>query len=212
MARAVGIFLLEQIEAAGTNGCRCFENWRNGEAATLSAAPDSRLSHEEPHCCFSDVRLDIDNTLFLNNIAYLRLVECGRCQYSSDDGFFNDWHLMHLGQFAVGGAGTQSIPHCKNKSISRIGFHGSDRRGAAREDYALGHGAVERLPHGQTPRHCATDPCAGSTHRLLLLFFVDYFQGGAAGIQLAHAGRKGSTKPPWLPPDSTRPLIRNYLK
>src|SRR4051794_10552388 len=26
------------------------------------------------------------------------------CQYSSDDGFANDWHLVHLGQFAVGGA------------------------------------------------------------------------------------------------------------
>src|SRR3954467_6918811 len=27
------------------------------------------------------------------------------CMYSSDDGFANDWHLVHLGQFATGGAG-----------------------------------------------------------------------------------------------------------
>src|SRR5689334_22751841 len=27
------------------------------------------------------------------------------CQYSSDDGFFNDWHLVHLGSRAAGGAG-----------------------------------------------------------------------------------------------------------
>jgi 2,4-dienoyl-CoA reductase-like NADH-dependent reductase (Old Yellow Enzyme family) len=33
-----------------------------------------------------------------------RLVVSPMCMYSSENGFLNDWHLVHLGQFAVGGA------------------------------------------------------------------------------------------------------------
>ena len=33
-----------------------------------------------------------------------RIAVSPMCQYSSDDGFANDWHLVHLGQFALGGA------------------------------------------------------------------------------------------------------------
>ena len=33
-----------------------------------------------------------------------RIVVSPMCQYSSDDGFADDWHLVHLGQFASGGA------------------------------------------------------------------------------------------------------------
>ena len=33
-----------------------------------------------------------------------RLVVSPMCQYSSHNGFLNDWHLVHLGQFAIGGA------------------------------------------------------------------------------------------------------------
>ncbi|MDF2854059.1 MAG: oxidoreductase [Sphingobacterium multivorum] len=33
-----------------------------------------------------------------------RLVVSPMCQYSAKDGFANNWHLVHLGQFAIGGA------------------------------------------------------------------------------------------------------------
>ena len=46
------------------------------------------------------------NPLTIRNITLKnRLVVSPMCQYSSEDGFANDWHLVHLGSRAVGGAG-----------------------------------------------------------------------------------------------------------
>ncbi|MFC1833489.1 NADH:flavin oxidoreductase/NADH oxidase [Thermodesulfobacteriota bacterium] len=89
------------------------------------------------------------------------------CQYSSQDGMAQDWHLVHLGSRAVGGAG-----------LIMVEATGVD-------------------PQGRITEHCAglwadkhVEPLAGITR------FIRE-QGSVAGIQLAHSGRKGSTERPW---------------
>ena len=96
-----------------------------------------------------------------------RIVVSPMCEYSSDDGFANDWHLVHLGSRAVGGAGlvlTEAIAVTADGRISP-------------QDLGIWNDAhVEQL--ARIARFC-------SAH------------GAAWGTQLAHAGRKGSTKAPW---------------
>lgn len=89
------------------------------------------------------------------------------CQYSSDDGCANDWHLVHLGSRAVGGAGLVIAEAT----------------------------AVE--PRGRITLHCAglwddkhIEPLAKITR------FIKE-SGAIPGIQLAHSGRKGSATRPW---------------
>ena len=89
------------------------------------------------------------------------------CEYSSVDGFANDWHVVHLGSRAVGGAGlvlTEAIAVTADGRISP-------------QDLGIWQDAhVEQL--ARIARFC-------NEH------------GAAWGTQLAHAGRKASTKPPW---------------
>jgi 2,4-dienoyl-CoA reductase-like NADH-dependent reductase (Old Yellow Enzyme family) len=96
-----------------------------------------------------------------------RIVVSPMCEYSSVDGFANDWHLVHLGCRAVGGAGivfTEAIAVTADGRISP-------------QDLGIWSDAhVEGL--ARIARFCNA-------------------QGAAWGTQLAHAGRKGSTKPPW---------------
>jgi 2,4-dienoyl-CoA reductase-like NADH-dependent reductase (Old Yellow Enzyme family) len=89
------------------------------------------------------------------------------CQYSADEGFANDWHLVHLGSRAVGGAGLVIV---EATSVTR------DGRISPRD---LGIWSDAHV-----------DPLARIAR------FVKA-QGAAVGIQLAHAGRKASTAPPW---------------
>lgn len=89
------------------------------------------------------------------------------CQYSSTDGLLNDWHLVHLGARAAGGAGLVIIEAT----------------------------AVE-------PRGRITPADAGlwSDAQVEPLARINRFlkqQGAVPGLQLAHAGRKASTTPPW---------------
>lgn len=96
-----------------------------------------------------------------------RILVSPMCQYSSLDGFANDWHLVHLGARAVGGAAlvfTEATAVAPEGRISPA-------------DLGIYHDAhVDML-------------------RRIVRFVHD--QGSAAGIQLAHAGRKASTDPPW---------------
>ena len=97
-----------------------------------------------------------------------RIVVAPMCQYSAHNGVPNDWHLMHLGQYAVGGYGMVFIEAAGVEPEGRItpGCVGlwSDEQ---EENYAR-----------------------------IIKFFRDY--GSAKiGIQLAHAGRKASAKLPW---------------
>lgn len=97
-----------------------------------------------------------------------RIFVAPMCQYSSEDGMPNDWHLVHLGSRAVGGAGlviqeaTAVLPEGRI-SPSDLGIW-SDRHAEAL-------GRIASFVKGQ---------------------------GAAAGIQIAHAGRKASTNLPWL--------------
>ena len=58
-----------------------------------------------------------------------RIAVSPMCQYSSEDGFANDWHLVHLGSRAAGGAA--------------LGVHGGHCGGSARAYLPLRHGYLE---------------------------------------------------------------------
>ena len=89
------------------------------------------------------------------------------CQYSSTDGLATDWHFVHLGSFATGGAGLVMSEAAAVAPEGRISPH----------DLGLWDDA-------QIP---------------MLRRITDFIHahGSVAGIQLAHAGRKASTKRPW---------------
>ena len=89
------------------------------------------------------------------------------CQYSSVDGFADDWHLVHLGGFAVGGAGLVMTEATAVTADGRISPH----------DLGIWDDA-----HVPMLRR--------------IVEFV-HRQGAVAGVQLAHAGRKASTARPW---------------
>ncbi|MBC7552954.1 MAG: NADPH dehydrogenase NamA [Taibaiella sp.] len=102
-------------------------------------------------------------TILLKN----RIVVSPMCQYSSVDGFANDWHLVHLGSRAVGGAGLVFTEATAVTPEGRISPHDL---GIWSDEH------VEQLRR--------------------ITAFIER-QGSVPGIQLAHAGRKGSTSEPW---------------
>ncbi|MDR3775034.1 MAG: NADH:flavin oxidoreductase/NADH oxidase [Terracidiphilus sp.] len=89
------------------------------------------------------------------------------CQYSSQDGFANDWHLVHLGSRAQGGAGLVML---EASAITPGGRISSADLGIWKDDHVPGLERVAQFIHSQ---------------------------GAHAGIQLAHAGRKASMAPPF---------------
>ncbi len=89
------------------------------------------------------------------------------CQYSAEDGFANDWHLVHLGSRAVGGAGLVIAEATAVEARGRI----------SPEDLGIWQDAH-------------IEPLARITR------FIRE-EGAVSGIQLAHAGRKASTFRPW---------------
>jgi 2,4-dienoyl-CoA reductase-like NADH-dependent reductase (Old Yellow Enzyme family) len=89
------------------------------------------------------------------------------CQYSYIDGFPNDWQLVHLGSRAVGGAGMVFAEATAVEDRGRI-----------------------------TPADLGIWKDAHVEPHARLAAFIKS-QGAVAGIQLAHAGRKASTSPPW---------------
>jgi 2,4-dienoyl-CoA reductase-like NADH-dependent reductase (Old Yellow Enzyme family) len=96
-----------------------------------------------------------------------RIVVSPMCEYSSVDGFANDWHVVHLGSRAVGGAGLVMTEASAVVSEGRI----------SPQDLGI-----------WSDHHI--EPLARITR------FV-HEQGSVAGMQLAHAGRKASTYRPW---------------
>jgi NADPH2 dehydrogenase len=90
------------------------------------------------------------------------------CQYSATDGNASDWHLIHLGQLALGGAGMLCVEATAVEAIGRIthnclGLYSDDNEAALRRVLMV----LRR--HADVP----------------------------LAIQLAHAGRKGSSHTPW---------------
>jgi 2,4-dienoyl-CoA reductase-like NADH-dependent reductase (Old Yellow Enzyme family) len=96
-----------------------------------------------------------------------RIVVSPMCEYSSQDGFANDWHLVHLGSRAVGGAGLIFTEATAVTSEGRI----------SPEDLGIW-----------------SDAHIGFLARIVRFLKS---QGTVPGMQLAHAGRKGSTHKPW---------------
>jgi len=98
------------------------------------------------------------------------------CQYSSTDGFANDWHLVHLGTRAIGGAG---LVMAEATAVAPDGRISPRDLGLWRDEHIEMLARVTRFirEHGAVP-----------------------------GVQLAHAGRKASVDVPWrggasLPPN-----------
>lgn len=96
-----------------------------------------------------------------------RIVVSPMCQYSSTDGFANDWHLVHLGTRAVGGA---AVVLTEATAVTPEGRISPQDLGIWKDQQ------VEPLAR--------------------IVRFVHH-QGAHAGMQLAHAGRKASTHRPW---------------
>jgi 2,4-dienoyl-CoA reductase-like NADH-dependent reductase (Old Yellow Enzyme family) len=96
-----------------------------------------------------------------------RIAVSPMCQYSSENGFPNDWHLVHLGSRAVGGAGLVIVEATAVSPEGRISPADSGI-------YLDAH----------------VDPFARISR-----FLKEH--GAVAGIQLAHAGRKASASKPW---------------
>ena len=96
-----------------------------------------------------------------------RIAVSPMCEYSSTDGFPSDWHLVHLGSRAVGGAG---LVLTEAAAVAPEGRISPQDLGIYRDEH------IEPL-------------------RRITRFIEE--QGAVAGIQLAHAGRKASTARPW---------------
>src|SRR5437879_3518370 len=92
------------------------------------------------------------------------------CQYSSRDGYANDWHLVHLGSRAVGGAGLVLTE------------------------------ATAVLPEGRISPQDLGIWAGEHIEMLGRIISFIHEQGSVAGMQLAHAGRKASTHRPWETP------------
>lgn len=92
------------------------------------------------------------------------------CQYSATDGVPDDWHLVHLGQFAAGGAG---LVFTEASAVVPEGRITPQDTGIWNDEQVAAWRRITDFIHGQ---------------------------GATAGMQLAHAGRKASTYRPWETP------------
>lgn len=96
-----------------------------------------------------------------------RIMVSPMCQYSSIDGFANDWHLVHLGSRAVGGA---SLVMMEATAVSPEGRISKSDMGIWKDEHIAELSRITR-------------------------FIIQ--QGSVPGIQIAHAGRKASRNEPW---------------
>ena len=107
-----------------------------------------------------------------------RIAVSPMCQYSSVDGFATDWHLVHLGSRAVGGAGLVMMEATAVTADGRITY---GDHGLWKDEHIAMLSRITSFIKGQ---------------------------GAVAGIQIAHAGRKASCELPWhggkaIAPDAT---------
>ena len=104
-----------------------------------------------------------------------RIVVSPMCQYSSDNGFAHDWHLVNVGSRAVGGAG---LVFTEAAAVTADGRITPEDLGIYLDAHVEMLGRIVRFVHSQ---------------------------GSLAGSQIAHAGRKGSTQRPWDGNDGVPP-------
>jgi 2,4-dienoyl-CoA reductase-like NADH-dependent reductase (Old Yellow Enzyme family) len=112
--------------------------------------------------------VDLLTPLSLRGVTFRnRIAVSPMCQYSAENGFANDWHLVHLGSRAAGGAGLVIVE------------------------------ATAVLPEGRiTPMDVGLWSDEHIEPLARIARFVEG-QGAVPGIQLAHAGRKASCDAPW---------------
>jgi 2,4-dienoyl-CoA reductase-like NADH-dependent reductase (Old Yellow Enzyme family) len=96
-----------------------------------------------------------------------RIAVSPMCQYSCDDGFVNDWHFVHLASRAVGGA---ALVFTEAAAVTPEGRISPEDLGVWDDVHVAPFERMARFVKGE---------------------------GAAFGIQLAHAGRKASTRRPW---------------
>lgn len=96
-----------------------------------------------------------------------RIAVAPMCQYSSDNGFLNDWHFVHLGSRAVGGAGLVVVE------------------------------ATAVSPEGRISPACSGIYLDEHVEPLSRINRFVKEHGAVPGIQIAHAGRKASANRPW---------------
>ena len=101
-----------------------------------------------------------------------RVVVSAMCQYYAEDGMPNDWHFVHLGSRAIGGAG---LVMAEMTDVSPEGRISPGCAGLYRDAHVAGWKRIVDFVHAWSP--------------------------AKVGIQLGHAGRKGSTKLAWLGAD-----------
>ncbi len=98
-----------------------------------------------------------------------RVVVSPMCMYSADDGTINDWHLVHIGSRAIGGAG---LIVCEGTGISPTGRISPGCAGMYKDEHVDAWRRVVDFVHTQSKAKIA--------------------------MQICHAGRKASTDLPWL--------------
>ncbi len=130
---------------------------------------DSRISGEnERRILKRDPNPHLFRPITLRSVtARNRIMLSPMCQYSGQDGLSTDWHLVHLGARAAGGAGIVSTE------------------------------AVHVEPRGRITRHCLGLWNDQQQDRLARIAAFVEAQGAVPAIQLGHAGRKASVGRPW---------------
>ena len=90
------------------------------------------------------------------------------CQYSAEDGVVNAWHMQWLGSLAVGGHG---LVMTEATAVNEVGRHSLLDAGLWRDDHVDAWRPIVDFCHSH---------------------------GATMGVQIAHAGRKAGTRPPWM--------------
>src|SRR5262245_7620737 len=112
--------------------------------------------------------MDLFTPLQIRGITFPnRIVVSPMCQYSCEDGFANDWHLVHLGSRAVGGA---ALVIAEATAVEERGRISAGDLGLWKDEHIPSLARITEFVRAE---------------------------GSVPGIQLAHAGRKASTARPW---------------
>ncbi|HET9384486.1 MAG TPA: bifunctional salicylyl-CoA 5-hydroxylase/oxidoreductase [Gemmatimonadales bacterium] len=146
---------------------RKVDEWYASEATKQSGVP--LLTPDSPPPMFTPFKL---RDMVLSN----RVVVSPMCQYSSEDGMPNEWHLVHIGSRAIGGAGLVFV---EMTDVSKGGRISPGCAGMYKPEHVA---AWKRI-----------------------VDFVHANSGGKIAMQLGHAGRKGSTQRMWEGMDEPLP-------
>ncbi len=142
---------------------------------STAARPDNPLSAIASHGCPADAdhdrevpQTDLLSPLTIRGVTFRnRIVMSPMCQYVAQEGLANDWHLVHLGSRAAGGA---ALIFVEATAVAGDGRITPGDMGIWSDQHIEPLARIARFVHSQ---------------------------GAVAGIQLAHAGRKASCDLPW---------------